>query len=371
MRLRHASTLLPALLALAVAGCQPEEADRTKVTVMTRNLYLGTDLTPIFDPTQPAETLPLRVEEAWANVVATDFATRAMLLAGEIAAVDPDLVGLQEVSLWYSGPCADPPYCTALATTVEYDFLALLLAALDDLGASYEAAASVDNFGAQLPSTGDGVSWTARRYQDRDVILRRTGFATSNPQGGNFSIGLPITVAGQDVVVTRGWVSVDVERDGVMFRFANAHLEAYNLPEGNGLGPDGSDLPPDSIRAGQAVELIDLVTGPFPVILVGDMNSDPADPTERAYQALVIGAGYFDVWQQMALAGAGPGLSCCYDALVSDPDAALYNRIDLVLVRAPFELEAAAVLGTTFDEASGFWPSDHAGVFATVAIEEL
>jgi len=54
-----------------------------KITVETRNLYLGADLTPIVT--------------ALAEITATNFPERAQALAKEIADKQPHLVGLQEV----------------------------------------------------------------------------------------------------------------------------------------------------------------------------------------------------------------------------------------------------------------------------------
>jgi hypothetical protein len=65
------------------------------VTVMTRNVYIGTALDPIFAARTP-EALLSATATAFGNVQATNFPARAQALAGEIAAAQPDLVGLQE-----------------------------------------------------------------------------------------------------------------------------------------------------------------------------------------------------------------------------------------------------------------------------------
>src|ERR1035437_9956071 len=65
------------------------------ITVMTRNMDAGTDLNYIL--------------------------ARASRLADEIATHKPDLIALQEVTLWRTGPLLQPP-----ATEVLYDQLDLL-----------------------------------------------------------------------------------------------------------------------------------------------------------------------------------------------------------------------------------------------------
>ena len=90
---------------------------------MTQNLYLGGDLDLFL---APGAQLPETVELLWASVQATDFAARARLIADGIRAADPDVVGLQEVSLWrFQTPGDRLPLPNA--TTVAVDFLETLL----------------------------------------------------------------------------------------------------------------------------------------------------------------------------------------------------------------------------------------------------
>jgi hypothetical protein len=111
-RLVAPALLGAALLALALivtplgsaaepkAGAKPKP---TAVKVMTRNIYLGADLTPAIQ----AKGVGAFVEatgEILRQVTANDFPVRAKGLAREILKKGPDLVGLQEVAEWRSGP---------------------------------------------------------------------------------------------------------------------------------------------------------------------------------------------------------------------------------------------------------------------------
>lgn len=63
-------------------------------SVMTWNLYLGADLTPIF--TAAPEQIPERITEVFRQFLATNFPRRAKAIARQIALVQPDIIGLQE-----------------------------------------------------------------------------------------------------------------------------------------------------------------------------------------------------------------------------------------------------------------------------------
>src|SRR4051812_46334172 len=101
------------------------EATAAGLKVLTRNLYLGADLAPLFN-VRSVQELVAATTQVFATVQATNFPERAKILAKEIAELDPHVVGLQEVTLWRSQTPADfhsPPN----APTIEYDFLSTLL----------------------------------------------------------------------------------------------------------------------------------------------------------------------------------------------------------------------------------------------------
>src|SRR4051794_3511813 len=130
MRLRRIIVGAAVLTALAPvsAAATAQAAEKPAVTVMTRNLYLGGD---IFRPVNETKGKSgLEALNAFANANAktrkivdqTSFPTRARLLAREMATRKPDLVGLQEVALWRSGPYSLSNLGTPTVTTVDYDF---------------------------------------------------------------------------------------------------------------------------------------------------------------------------------------------------------------------------------------------------------
>lgn len=353
-----AALLAGTLLALGVPA-NPARADaprgvpRREVTVMTRNLYLGADLQPLFRARGPAE-LVQAAAAAYRHVLRTSFPERARAIAGEVKATRPDLVGLQEVALWKAGPR------NALQPTVDY--LAILLDALRDAGLSYVAVAGDVDATGTLPISPDLRTWGS--FTDRDVVLARADLPasrlkTSHPTGQNYTRRLEIRNPAAQVsfTVLRGWSTVDVKVRGTPFRFADTHLEAYSDPR------------VDTIRLDQARELATaLSASPYPVVLAGDLNSLP-DPPVDAYGVLTS-AGFRDVWSRV---GRGPG----YTAASPPADDLTYDagqidhRVDYVLYRGcGLTPVSAEVVGDRPADRtpSGRWPSDHAGVVATVRL---
>src|SRR4051812_50180132 len=79
----------------------------TDVSVMTRNVFLGADLPPLA-LAQPGADFEQKAGAMLSEVTATDPIGRMKLVGREIAKARPDLVGLQEISLWRTRPKGDP-----------------------------------------------------------------------------------------------------------------------------------------------------------------------------------------------------------------------------------------------------------------------
>lgn len=144
------SVLVLVGVAAALAGATGARADNgTTITVMTRNLYLGADLTPVIAaPTQTA--FLLAVAGAYNQGVASDWDGRALRWAEEIAAAKPDLVGLQEAVQWRTQfPSDFAP--TPNATTVAADFTNLVVNDLAALGVPYTVAAVDTGYDVEAP----------------------------------------------------------------------------------------------------------------------------------------------------------------------------------------------------------------------------
>ncbi len=355
---RHHRTLrMSAFVALLLGmGASYARADNPRrITLLTQNLYQGTELQHALSA-QTQMQFVLGVAADYQNVIATDFPQRADALAAEIAQAGPALVGLEEVALWRTQFPYNP---AALPQTVSYDFLQILLDALAAHGMHYTTVAEQANYDVSGPGLFS-FGLMGVRLTDRNVILARTDLATdllqlSNPQQGSYQhIGVIHTLGGP-VSINGSWLSVDAKTRGKTFRLITTHL----------LGPvlDGS---PDPILPLQAQEVLD---GPastdLPAIVMGDLNSTPGDPAH----VLFAGAGFIDEWD--AANPTDPGFTAFQVRPgISNPVSTLSSRIDDVLARGLFAPLDLHLIGAdpSARTASGLWPSDHAGVVATIEI---
>jgi endonuclease/exonuclease/phosphatase family metal-dependent hydrolase len=371
---------VPLLFTLAVAAAFPAAAAAKSPTVkvMTRNLYLGADLSP----GTTATSLQALVDGAGTilkQVDANNFPVRAKGLAAEIRKQKPDLVGLQEVALWRTAPCTENPL-PPKATTVKYDYLALLM---NQLGRGYRVAIAQPEFDFEVWANIDGNEATSGpgcplgseingRLTMRDVILAKRGVKTSKAKGAHYKTLLQEKPGGVPVNVTRGWTRVDAKVRGVRkFRFVNTHLEAFdNAPTNH--ESTGADVGNGQVREAQARELFapgGPATGNLPVVLVGDLNSDkrtevkPGDAL--AYKAL-LAAGF-------AERSTYHPLGCCLNADVltaggggklSDFD----HKVDHVMTNAPKRVKLVRSGVTGRAPVNGFWDSDHAGLWSLLRI---
>lgn len=358
---------------LLAGNADAKKPKAPKLNVMTRNIYLGADLGPILNASGVDQAVDAGGEIA-NQVDRTNFPLRSKALAAEILSKRPDLVGLQEVALWRTAPTNFNVVSQGpSATTVEYDFLQLLLAELNKSGNNYEAVVIKEEFDAEFPVNDDGNgSGLAgadhnERLTMRDVILRRVNSKAkvSNPNSGTFSTLLRVNVAGALTLdVTRGWTAVDAKLKGTkQFRFVNTHLEAFDS-QGQNPANNGQSYGKGDIRAAQAQELVAAggPADPAPkgtVILVGDVNSDDdtvqPNGDRNAYLAL-LAAG-------LSERSTNNPLSCCLNDpnLVNGSQADFDHQVDHVLTDTKkVKLVSSSVVGLA--PVSGLWPSDHAGV---------
>lgn len=374
MRSRARRVAISTLACLAVLGSAAAEASKP-VTVMTRNIYLGGDITRPLDATAGTSGVATLIAFGRANhtlrgiVDQTNFPARARLLAREIAERKPDLVGLQEVATWSHGPMQLDQIGVANADVVDLDFLAILRRALAREHARYEVVSVQTESDVEGPAfaslPGDPTS-RDERLTMHDVILKRAASDIKIEAEGSaqYDARVPFTIAGTTFSFIRGYNWADVRAGSHEFRFINTHLESQS----------------SLVALLQAQELLQ---GPAnvtdrSVVIVCDCNSDPLDhstkptdpvatPHSAPYDLIVGPGGFADEWLLFAPAAAGftSGLS----EFVDDPDlSGIDHRIDMIFGRSatgdPLPVDRGWIVGGDPDErtADGLWPSDHMGV---------
>jgi endonuclease/exonuclease/phosphatase family metal-dependent hydrolase len=353
---RKATTLALCLILLLALPCaafarrpQAAQSDRG-LTVMTRNLYLGTDLSEIFAAQSQSELL-FKVGGALADVQDSRPQARMEAIAGEIADARPDLVGLQEVALWQTGPFLDP----APATDTAYDFLQLLLDALEARGLRYAPVSVLTNFEAEAPALGAAGPFDLR-YTQRDAVLARADLPASELKiersaAQHFAVKLsfPNPFLGQ-ITIPRGWVAVDAKKRGKTYRFVSTHLESFS----------------PLVNYVQANELLHTAADTeLPLVVAGDFNAD-ALAGDATYQ-LLLSAGLQDAWAATHPNEAG----ATWSLFLADPFGYTTptQRLDLVLYRGALSPLSAEVIGEENVTPASPMPSDHAGVAASFVLQ--
>jgi endonuclease/exonuclease/phosphatase family metal-dependent hydrolase len=356
---------VPRLVALTVltvvSGCQGASSPgpaTEPISVVTRNLYLGAELSPLF-LVSSVDELAARAGEIWRQIKASHFEERATVLAGEIVDAHADVVALQEVSLfrtqspgdWQSGAAPN-------ATDVDTDFLQILLDALTVRGASYMVVAAGSFTDQEVPAvTAEGVSLDLR-LTDRNVLLARQGLSATEGPHGAFSTNAAIPTGGPGgatLTLERGYVSADITVGARTVRVVDSHLEVGGVLK--------------AVQQQQAGELMAALAGDAgrSLILAGDFNS-PADGSgTTSYAQLTGGASrpFRDPWPlghpPVTDMGRDPGYTCCLD--LGAAEASPQERIDLLLFRGNVEPGEVTVVQPV-KTPSGLWPSDHLGVSA-------
>lgn len=340
---RRAALRAAATLAPTVAPAVPEWPATTETRVATRNLGLGAGL---FGLLSADDVEPARVYAAFDDVRASGVSTRMRAIAAEIDRERPAVVGLQEAASVRRGPANEE------ATAGVVDFLDELQQALVARGTRYRVAASVTNADVSLPADPpDGASFTVRLV-DRDVLLVRPDVPVVRTAAATYGVNASRTLGGRRLTATRGYCLADVLLDGVAVTAVATHLAASS----------------GFVRRAQVGELLAALDGrDRATVLLGDLNSGPADDRGSAYHSLVT--EFTDAWS----IADGDGPTCCQVPTLTNDRSRLDRRVDVVFVRGPVEPLAVRRTGGSDDAKvtvgdRTLWPSDHAGVVADLRV---
>ena len=357
------------VLALALAACSqgavtvpvtpaslPEvaldrkaETDRDLV-VYSQNVYVGTDVDAVL--ASPPDQVQTRLFAALGTFVATNWPERAAAMADEIRRMAPDVIALNEVTT------LDVTGLEPYFQDTHVAFLPVLRAALAVRHLDYVVAGLIADTDANLNLAGPIL-----RLQDFDVVLVRRGLAISDVRTGNYAARFTADLGpAGSFEVKRGWVALTASTGQRSVRFVTTHFE----PRETAL----------ELQAAQAAELLSILNqSSDPVIIAGDLNTDPKEPAAISPYHQLLAAGFLDSWLERNGPRMGTGFTCCQNADLRNPTSLLFKRIDFVMVRPdrhgrsstlhPLDM---SLFGDQLNErtVNGLWPSDHAGLVATM-----
>ncbi len=364
----------------------------SEITVMTRNIYLGADVGKALEL---IPDLPAAAQYMWDQMRKTDFGSRSKLLADEINQYKPDVIGIQEATIW---KCQKNLW--SKRTTI-YDFVEILL---KQLSGEYEVA-ELNSAKAYNPGFSISPIPYLTKVIDPEVFQRIfsqdsafCGFETGDTlivkkqlQSEVINLGNTEYEASYSVVPTlmtiyRGYTWADIKINGTPTRFITTHLESLW---------DENKIPNSARQARQLIS--DTSNTKMPLIIMGDFNSDPKDPrgkgglnpglqpveslncppnssTCSAYKLMIendfIDAGPNSLdpknftWGMNAQL-SGPDLERKSAAQKFGNQFGFTDRLDYVFVKNNVRVNSAEIIGVKPPYAS-----DHAGVVVKILIQK-
>lgn len=390
MNIKKVFLPLLTVAAINIGQIPVAHAEIPSVTVMSRNIYLGADVGRALEL---IPNLPAAAQYMWDQVKQTDFSKRAKILATEIKQSSPDVIGLQEATIWY---CKKYPWSKKVEV---FNFTEQLLDALDG---RYELA-SKDGIRALNPGfsinpipfltkVNDeqtfkevfGSSSAACGFETGDALLVKKSDNLEVIEVGNSEYEASYSIVPTIMTIYRGYSWADIKVKGVPTRFVTTHLESLW---------DDNKVPNSAKQAMQLVN--DLSNTKMPVIVMGDFNSDPRDPRSKdqpnpgeqpiqsqACQANAITCNAYLIMSQAGYKDAGPdsldpkNYTWGMNALLTGADTkrlvaaksmgneyGFTDRLDYIFSKNGTESVASEIIGT-----QGEYGSDHAGVVATIAL---
>ena len=399
-------TFLVALLLLIQIPISAS-ANSPTMTVMSRNIYLGADVGTAM---KLLPDFPAAAQFMWDQVKHNDFRKRAPKLAAELASAKPDLVGIQEATVWY---CKKDLWSSRVTV---FDYLQLLTDATKSTGVGYSVAKA-----RGVEAFNPGYSISAIPYLTKvtdpelfpsifkektaycgftigDAILVRDDRASDIRQVGNTEYEASYSIVPTLMTIYRGYTWVDIkESDGVV-RVVSTHLESIF----------DKDKTPNSVL--QAQQLVtDLKSVRMPLVVLGDFNADYRDPRassapnpgeqpvvgkacptpgERSCNAywIMLDSGFTNLspdaedpknfsWGATDLLN-GPDPKRDTVARTFGNENGFTDRLDYVFGRNGVTTQSSRIIGNTWPSGESIWDcgtqrcfaTDHAGVVATFSI---
>ncbi|MEY3115942.1 MAG: hypothetical protein RL611_656 [Actinomycetota bacterium] len=403
--MRRLIALFTALLFLPVIPVHAEEPYR--ITVMSRNIYLGADVGVALEL---IPNFPKAAQFMWDQVKKTDFATRAPKLARESAQDRPEIIGVQEATIWY---CKKDLFSDKVEV---FNFLDQFISATKASGVGYSLATAngVEAFNpgysiAAIPYVTKvrdpevfnpifGQDTASCGFTIGDALLVRDDVKDRIIQVGNTEYDATYSIVPTLMTIYRGYTWADFKVQDSVVRLITTHLESIW---------DENKVPNSALQAQQLVA--DLKDAKMPIVIMGDFNADYRDPRPQgepnpgeqpvtsetcptpggakcnAYSTM-IEAGFenaspdaknprYFTWGASALLN-GPDKKRVLDAKKFGNQYGFTDRLDYIFTKNVYATVSSKIIGNVWPDGSGVWdcgkdkcfPSDHAGVVATIEL---
>jgi endonuclease/exonuclease/phosphatase family metal-dependent hydrolase len=357
---------------------------------MSRNIYLGADVGVALEL---IPDMPAAAQFMWDQVNKNDFSKRSVALAAEIQSYKPDVIGLQEATIWY---CKK----NAWSKKVEvFNFTDQLLQALDgDYVLASKDGKTAFNPGYSinpipfLTMVKDperfqkvfGQDKAACGFQIGDALAIKKELAGQVVRVGNTEYEDSYSIVPTLMTIYRGYTWADINIANIPVRFITTHLESIW---------DENKVPNAAKQATQLIK--DVKETNMPLVIIGDFNSDPRDPRPAnaanpglqptASEECPAGSSKCNAYRLMKEAGfndAGPDASdpTTYtwgmNALLTGPDPdrlkaaqamgneyGFTDRLDYIFTKNGIDVTTSQIIGYKAPYAT-----DHAGVLAEFTI---
>ena len=390
MKLRGVTAALIGAISTALLTPYAAQAAEPTITVMSRNIYLGADVGVALEL---IPDMPAAAQFMWDQVNKNDFSKRSIALAAEIKEYKPDVIGLQEATIWY---------CKKNAWSKKVEVFNLTDQLLEALGGSY-VLASKDGKTAFNPGYSInpipfltmvkdptrfqklfGQDKAACGFQIGDALAIKKELSTQVINVGNTEYEASYSIVPTLMTIYRGYTWADIAIENIPVRFISTHLESIW---------DENKVPNAAKQATQLIE--DVRETNMPLVVIGDFNSDPRDPRPAnaanpglqptASEECPAGSSKCNAYRLMKEAGfndAGPDASdpTTYtwgmNALLTGPDPdrlksaqgmgneyGFTDRLDYIFTKNGVDVSTSQIIGYKAPYAT-----DHAGVFAEFTI---
>ncbi|MEJ6494250.1 MAG: endonuclease/exonuclease/phosphatase family protein [Actinomycetes bacterium] len=390
MRLRGVAATVIGATSMALLAPHSAQAAEPTVTVMSRNIYLGADVGVALDL---IPDMPAAAQFMWDQVNKNDFSKRSVALATEIKTYKPDVIGLQEATIWY---------CKKNAWSKQVEVFNFTEQLLKALGGDY-VLASKDGVTAFNPGFSIspipfltivkdperfqklfGQDKAACGFQIGDALAIKKELTDQVIKVGNTEYEASYSIVPTLMTIYRGYTWADINIANIPVRFVTTHLESTW---------DENKVPNSAKQASQLIQDVKEIN--MPLVVIGDFNSDPRDPRPAnganpgsqptASEECPAGDSKCNAYRLMVDAGfndAGPDSSdpSTYtwgmNALLTGPDPDRLNaaqsmgneygftdRLDYIFTKNGVDVSTSQIIGFKTPYAT-----DHAGVFAKFTI---